>query len=274
MILTQEEINKLPHASKTNHSKQNLSDKYEFGSTLKVASQLVEYGWKIVNSYQRSLTKKTNLGNYDYARHWITFRKEETIKNLKVDDVFPQIYLQNSHDGTTALKFESGLFRLVCSNGLVTPSKQLVHLKLRHSKEKISQLNEFLNLYLDTLDSTVEFINDMSMKYLNQDEKLELAKLSTDLRWGQHVPKIELEKVLQVRRQEDSKEDLWTVFNVVQENLTKGGIMGQGSKITKSGEIKKIKTRKLIDENKYVSFNSDMWQLALNKLKYDKWILN
>jgi hypothetical protein len=274
MILTQEEINKLPHASKTNHSKQNLSDKYEFGSTLKVASQLVEYGWKIVNSYQRSLTKKTNLENYDYDRHWITFRKEETIKNLKVDDVFPQIYLQNSHDGTTALKFESGLFRLVCSNGLVTPSKQLVHLKLRHSKEKISQLNEFLNLYLDTLDSTVEFINDMSMKYLNQDEKLELAKLSTDLRWGQHVPKIELEKVLQVRRQEDSKEDLWTVFNVVQENLTKGGIMGQGSKITKSGEIKKIKTRKLIDENKYVSFNSDMWQLALNKLKYDKWILN
>ena len=274
MILTQEEINKLPHASKTNHSKQNLSDKYEFGSTLKVASQLVEYGWKIVNSYQRSLTKKTNLVNYDYARHWITFRKEETIKNLKVDDVFPQIYLQNSHDGTTALKFESGLFRLVCSNGLVTPSKQLVHLKLRHSKEKISQLNEFLNLYLDTLDSTVEFINDMSMKYLNEDEKLELAKLSTDLRWGQHVPKIELEKVLQVRRQEDSKEDLWTVFNVVQENLTKGGIMGQGSKITKSGQIKKIKTRKLIDENKYVSFNSDMWQLALNKLKYDKWILN
>ena len=166
------------------------------------------------------------------------------------------------------------MYRLICSNGLVTPSKELVHLKLKHSKEKISQLNEFLNLYLETLDSTVDYVNDMSTKILNESEKLELANLSLNLRWGQHVPKIELHKVLIPKRIEDTKEDLWTVFNVVQENLSKGGVIGEGNKICKTGEIKKIKTRKLIDENKYISFNSNIWQLALNKLKYDKWVLN
>lgn len=272
--LTEEDLKTLPLASKTTFQKEGLSDKYEFSSTISIINKLMEHGWKVSKSYQRSMTKSTKVENYKFAKHWITFRKEEKLKNLKVDDVLPQIYVLNSHDGTTALKFESGLHRVVCSNGLVTPSKELVHLKLRHSKEKISQLNEFLTLYLETLDSTVEYINEMSLKVLNESEKLELANLSLGLRWGQHIPKIHIEEVLKPRRIEDNKQDLWTVFNVVQENLSKGGVMGQGDKICKTGAIKKIKTRKLIDENKYISFNSNIWQLALNKLKYDNYTLN
>jgi hypothetical protein len=274
MTLTENQINILPPASKTTFCKDNLSDKYEFSNTLKVVEELSNHGWNISNAYQRRITKSTKMDNYKFAKHWITFRKDEYVKNLKVDDVFPQIYLLNSHDGTTALKFQSGLFRLVCSNGLVTTDKNLVHLKLRHSKEKISMLNEFLSEYLKTLDYTVDHINNMGYKVLNEDEKLEFANISTNLRWGEYVPKIELEKVLQPRRVQDEKQDLWTVFNVIQENLTKGGIDGKGNKICKNGEIKIIKTKKLIDENKYISFNSDIWQLALNKLVYNKFSLN
>lgn len=273
-ILTEEDLRTLPMASKTMYQKDGLTDKYEFSSTLSVINKLMEYGWKVSKSYQRSMTKSTKVDNYKFAKHWITFRKEEQLKDLKVDQVLPQIYLLNSHDGTTALKFESGLYRVVCSNGLVTPSKNLVHLKLRHSKEKISQLNEFLNLYLDTLSNTISYVNDMSKIKLNEDEKIEFASISSNLRWGQYVPKINFQDVVIPRRLEDKKDDLWTVYNVIQENLTKGGIKGLGDKICKSGEIKKIKTKKLIDENKYISFNSDIWQLALNKLEHNKFILN
>jgi len=273
MILTENEI-ALPPASKTNFCKDNLSDKYEFSNTLNIVKELSNHGWNVSSAYQRRITKSTKMDNYKFAKHWITFRKNEHIKNLKVDDVFPQIYLLNSHDGTTALKFQSGLYRLVCSNGLVTTDKNLVHLKLRHSKEKISMLNEFLSEYLKTLDYTVDHVNSMGNKILSEDEKLEFANISTNLRWGQHVPKIELQKVLQPRRVQDEKQDLWTVFNVIQENLTKGGIEGKGDKICKNGEIKIIKTKKLIDENKYISFNSDIWQLALNKLTYNRFSFN
>lgn len=273
-ILTEEELKTLPVASKTMYQKDGLTDKYEFSSTLSIVNKLMEHGWKISKSYQRNITKSTKLDNYKFAKHWITFRKEEKLKDLKVDDVLPQIYVLNSHDGTTALKFESGLYRVVCSNGLVTPSKDLIHLKLRHSKEKISQLNEFLNLYLDTLGNTINHVNNMSKIELNEDEKMEFANISSNLRWGQYIPKINLKEIIIPRRYEDNKNDLWTVYNVIQENLTKGGIKGLGDKVCKTGEIKKIKTRKLIDENKYISFNSDIWQLALNKLQHDKFNLN
>jgi len=109
---------------------------------------------------------------------------------------------------------------------------------------------------------------------LNEDEKMEFANISSNLRWGQYIPKINLKEIIIPRRYEDNKNDLWTVYNVIQENLTKGGIKGLGDKVCKTGEIKKIKTRKLIDENKYISFNSDIWQLALNKLQHDKFNLN
>ncbi len=41
------------------------------------------------------------------------------IKGANGDDAQPQILLTNSHDGKAAFNFRVGIFRLVCSNGLV-----------------------------------------------------------------------------------------------------------------------------------------------------------
>jgi hypothetical protein len=66
------------------------------------------------------------------------------------------------------------------------------------------------------------------------------------------------EALLVPRREEDKKETLWATFNVVQENLTKGGV--EGNKETKKG--KKRKTRGLTNINRDLAVNQELWRLA------------
>ncbi len=46
---------------------------------------------------------------------------------------FPELVLTNSHDGTSAYKFFSGVFRLACSNGMVVQSADFGSISVRHS---------------------------------------------------------------------------------------------------------------------------------------------
>jgi hypothetical protein len=53
------------------------------------------------------------------------FRNDDVVINGEDGDtVFPQILLTNSHDGKNAFQFQAGLYRLVCSNGLVIADTQ------------------------------------------------------------------------------------------------------------------------------------------------------
>jgi hypothetical protein len=60
------------------------------------------------------------------------------------------------------------------------------------------------------------------------------------------------------KRKEDNKRDLWTTFNVVQENLIKGGV-----KIWKTeGKKRKVKSRQVTAINEDVRLNKALWILA------------
>ena len=52
--------------------------------------------------------------------------------NEFVGTVFPQILLTNSHDGKNSFQFQAGLYRLICSNGLVIADTQFEAVKIRH----------------------------------------------------------------------------------------------------------------------------------------------
>src|SRR5439155_8805861 len=52
---------------------------------------------------------------------------------LAVGAEVPELVLVNSHDGTSAYKFLAGVFRLVCSNGMVVQSSDHGSIAVRHS---------------------------------------------------------------------------------------------------------------------------------------------
>jgi len=62
------------------------------------------------------------------------------------------------------------------------------------------------------------------------------------------------------RRREDVGQSLWTSFNVIQENLIRGGLPGRRQ--TADGHIRRSRTRPInaIDQN--VGLNRALWTLA------------
>lgn len=63
-------------------------------------------------------------------------------------------------------------------------------------------------------------------------------------------------QILLSRRAEDTKPDLWSVFNRTQENLTKGGLSGR----TANGSRQKTRPVLGIDQN--IKLNRALWLLA------------
>jgi hypothetical protein len=59
----------------------------------------------------------------------------------EIVDSYPRIILTNSHDGFNSFKFMLGLFRLVCSNGLVLCTDEMVNMSIVHVKYDFETLN-------------------------------------------------------------------------------------------------------------------------------------
>jgi len=69
-------------------------------------------------------------------------------------------------------------------------------------------------------------------------------------------------QLLTPRRHEDSRDDLWTVFNRLQENLSKGGLDVR----TATGKRTRSRSVKGIDGD--VKLNRALWVMAENMLTF------
>jgi hypothetical protein len=75
---------------------------------------------------------------------------------------------------------------------------------------------------------------------------------------------IEAQNLLIPRRREDIKRDLFSVFNVVQENLIKGGVPGY--RLNENGRWCRARSRKITSIDQNVKINRDLWAIAENTL--------
>ncbi|MET3645415.1 hypothetical protein ABIC60_000027 [Phyllobacterium ifriqiyense] len=68
------------------------------------------------------------------------------------------------------------------------------------------------------------------------------------------------EQIIEPRRREDAAQSLWMSYNVIQENLLRGGL--HGSRRNAEGRIRRSQTRAVngIDQN--VTLNRALWTLA------------
>jgi len=91
------------------------------------------------------------------------------------DEAYPRILLTNSHDGMQAFKFSVGIFRLVCSNGLVVADEQFSDFKIKHKGYTFSELRKVVKTAVEDLPNKVKIMNDMKSRILTQEEKNKLA---------------------------------------------------------------------------------------------------
>ena len=94
-------------------------------------------------------------------------------------------------------------------------------------------------------------------------ERRAFARAAMALRFEGKAAPVTEDQVMRPRRHEDEKPDLWTTFNVVEENLIKGGLRGRDA------NSRRRHTRGIVGIDGNVALNQALWTLAeeMRKIK-------
>lgn len=208
---------------------EHVSDKYTFLNTMEVIKSMMGLGWEV--------THVNGRGRGEHGLHMVRmFHNELGNKVQQSDAMRPQLVLFNSHDGTNRAKMALGMFRLVCSNGLIVGEPGMYDdVKLKHI---YNSQEDFINITQQAhnkYEQIFEHIYNMRERILSDDERKALAYYAIALREknlvieGTKRPDIEtinnvidVKEVLKPLRIQDKSNSLWDTMNVIEERLTKG----------------------------------------------------
>ena len=262
-FLTEDEIRqRCPLVFATSPTNSKVSEKYTVANTYTVIQDMEKLGWKVVRAAQRRATKKSS-GRFSY--HMVALQNPDIKITKQVEggeeivECFPQIILTNSHDGLSCFQFRVGLYRCICSNGLVISDAELSEFKIRHIYYSFENLRAVVGRILEALPSKVERMSQMSNVLLSEDQKLDFAKKALSIRKGVKEEELQADEetykdLLTPVRKEDEGSSLWNVYNVLQEKIVKGGYTTaeEGKKARKvrkvTSFIKELDFSRRIDE--------------------------
>lgn len=230
-----------------------MSDRYGFVPTIDVVGRLAGEGYYPVRAEQ---SRSRIEGKSDFTRHMVRFRHQDFLQPMTVGTEFPEVVLVNSHDGACTLEFLAGIFRLWCSNGAVCPVGDSAGFKIRHNGSA-DFMERVIGATMGVVENTGLAMGKMvewKEITLDRSEQLALAGAAIELR-NATLP-IKPEQLLATRRTADLSPDLWTVENVIQENLIRGGIR------TRNATGRRATTRAVGSVNEDIRLNKGLWILS------------
>lgn len=231
----------------------STSDKYCHISTEKVIDDMNILGWYVSDVKEVKARKNENIG---FQKHLVIFRNNDIVINGEDDDVvYPQILLSNSSDGKNSFTFTAGLFRMICENGLVISTEQFEKLKVRHYGYSFEELENVIKCIVEKLPLTVESLNKFKETELGKEQAIEFAKEAMKCRYTEEEINnitIDYEDLLTPVRNQDEGNNLWSIYNVLQEKLTHGLFKyGYSTKQRKARKIKNFSQDMVLNEKLY-----------------------
>lgn len=233
--LTNEAIKQLAPSAFAITPYHKQSDRYAFIPTSQVIDGMRAAGFVPV---QASQSRTKILDKKDFTKHLIRFRAVGSLgQRAIVGDSVLEAVLINSHDGTSAYKLFAGIFRFVCSNGLVVADSLVGSVNIRHSGNVLQEVVESTSQIFEDAPKVLEVIGKWSNIQLAGEEQLALATAAHTVRFPEtDKAPVTPDRLLRARRYEDQGSDLWKTFNRIQENSTKGirGRRGHGTRGVKN----------------------------------------
>lgn len=223
-----------------------MSQRYSFTNTYDILLHMHNKGFKVTSvmggarRYGKVLVRMRHPG-YD-----------------KRDNV-PELCLLDSHDGTSRIKTFLGVLRLVCMNGCVAGDmvyeRSYVHVA--------PDLMEQILLDLDDLDGPIvklqERVDKMKAHKTNIAERIALADVAIKKRFGEDRAASFIadmrRSMLKVRRDADESDDIYTVMNVIQENILRGGMQ-----YATEHSVRRVTAINSVDRN--MNINQVLWSKA------------
>jgi hypothetical protein len=230
-----------------------VTDRYGFVPTIELVEAIEQEGWFPVEARQSLVRDETRRG---FQRHMLRFRQEQP---TQVGDSVTELVLLNSHDGSSSFQLDLGLFRLVCSNGMVTPIGKAGGMRFRHGREVVHSVIEGLYDLVDETPQLVDRVERFNSLRLDAREQELYARTALALRYGEAWEErspVAPQALLGARRHADNGDSLWLTLNRVQENLVRGGLRGRSS----AG--RRVRPRAIHSVHEDVRLNRALWRLA------------
>jgi hypothetical protein len=210
------------------------SNKFGFISSSNLVQTLENKGLKLADVVESKIrkNKETRLG---YQKHVMRF-------NTGVSNAHGNLQLLaiNSHEGSSALTFRLGFFRLVCSNGLIVGSDLIPQVKVRHTSNGLLKLDNAIDEVMEYQTAAKESMERMMNTKVNIETFETLSRNILKIRLDDKYSD-KLVPLFESKRWEDDKQDLFSVFNVIQENVIRTGFYVMNKETNVSTKIRAIK---------------------------------
>lgn len=247
-----------PHSSR--------SARYTYIPTSEVIDGLMSQGF---TPFKAAQSRSRIEGKSAFTKHMIRFRHADAVATN--GENIPEVVLINSHDGTSAYKLLSGIFRIVCTNGLIVCSQSTGEISVPHKGNIVDRVIEGSFEIIGQSRKALASVETWSNLRLTAGEQNAFAEAAHTLRFadaeGETKTTITAAQLLAPRRREDRGEgdnwqrpanDLYRTMNVVQENVIKGGISAPyNPRATRRSTSRAVRG---IDQD--VRLNRALWQLA------------
>jgi hypothetical protein len=243
---------------------ESRSDRYTYIPTAQLLTQMEGAGFRpfaVMQGGSRDQAKR------EFTKHLIRFRHVDA-QMVNVGDSTPEIMMINSHDGTSSYQLMTGIFRLVCSNGMVVSDALLETVKVKHTGSVVDNVIDGCIDILGRLPIAMESVREMQSISLTSGEQRAFANAALAVRYeSPGATPIHADDLLSVRRAADNGPDLWRTLNRVQERIVRGGV--NYVHVAENGQRSRRSTREVngIDQN--TALNRGLWTLAeeMKKLK-------
>jgi hypothetical protein len=260
-FLTEDEIRSAAPSVFATTAHESRSARFKPIATIDVVRMLDQEGFGVVGAKQSVARLEDRK---DFTKHMLRLRQKGGVQRKVGDTVF-EVLLKNANDGTAAYDLLAGLFRIRCLNSLVAMDTQMSTQRVRHSGDVAPKVIEGVFSVVNDAERALNAPDQWGQLQLAAPEQMFLAEAAHAIRFpvdenNNQTTNVKPEQMLHVRRTGDIGDDLWTVFNRIQENVVRGGLNNYG--YNAEGRFRRAHTREVKGIDQSTALNRALWTLG------------
>ena len=236
------------------------SEKYRFVSSDSLLDQMEEAGFLVVGAQEQRTRKPDGTPT---RKHLIRFAHRDVLEYNRDQRI--EVVMITSHNGSCSYHLMAGIFRLVCTNGLIVGAR-IAAINIRHMGHTGEDVIAASLRLAGETPRIMDDIHRMQGVELPYKRQVDFVHEAAQLRMGDdYEDRIRPEAFLSPRRWNDigftagGPATVWQCFNRVQENLIRGGVP---MKPRKEDVYRRRSLRALNGIDSNTRLNRELWDLA------------
>ncbi len=252
-ILSNDDIIEMAPAAGAWEPMEGVSSRYSFVPTVKAIDLLRDVGWQPIFATQSGVRKRARDG---YQKHLIRFAQPDLImRDERID-----LLLYNSHDRGCSFKIMVGIWRFICSNGLVV-GDEYANFSHKHIGFNPDDFMQSAVQIAGSAGNIAGQMDELKQIELIPEAQSIFAKSAHQLVYDEpNEAPVQANDLLKTRRYEDEGCNVWNTYNRIQENIIDGGL--RGSKVGANGRRRRVTTRPVKALDKNLKLNQALWVLT------------